>query len=95
MVWTGKIEDGSIGGYRAIASNQMKSNLGAGTNEHGLVCGNWSQAIIGQFGPGFELIVDPFTLKKQALVEFTSFQMVDVLLRYSEAFAKATGLVLS
>lgn len=95
MVWTGTIEDGRLNGYRAMASNQVATNLGAGTNEHGLVCANWAQSLIAQFGPGFELIVDPYAKKKQGLVEFTSFQLVDIGLRYPEAFAKATGLILS
>ena len=95
MVWTGTIEDGRLNGYRAMASNQVATNLGAGTNEHGLVVANWAQALIAQFGPGFELIVDPYAKKKQGLVEFTSFQMVDIGLRYPEAFTKATGLILS
>jgi HK97 family phage major capsid protein len=95
MIWTGKIEEGLLNGYRAIASNQLASNLGGGANEHGLVCGDFAQVLIGQFGPGFELILDPYAKKKQGLVEFTSFQMGDVALRYPEAFTKATGLILT
>jgi len=91
MIWKGKIEDGLVNGYKAMASNQVAANLGTGTNEHGLVCADWAQVIIGQFGPGFELILDPYAKKKQGLVEFTSFEMVDMVLRYAEAFCKATG----
>nr|WP_320131992.1 phage major capsid protein [uncultured Holophaga sp.] len=90
MLWEGKIEEGMIAGYKAIASNQVSATLGAGA-EHGIIGGNWAQVLMGQFGPGFELIVDPYALKKQALIEFTSFQMVDIALRYAEAFAKGTG----
>ena len=95
MLWTGAIEDGRVGGYRALASNQVAANLGAATNEHGIVCGDWAQVMIGQWGPGFELILDPYAKKKQGLVEFTSFEMVDMALRYAEAFAKGTGMILS
>jgi HK97 family phage major capsid protein len=94
MIWTGKIEEGLLNGYRALASNQISSTLGTSSTEHGLVCGDFAQVLIGQFGPGFELILDPYAKKKQGLVEFTSFQMGDVALRYSEAFCKSTGLTL-
>jgi HK97 family phage major capsid protein len=94
MIWTGKIEDGIVLGYRAMASNQVSSTLGAGA-EQGLVVGDFANVLIGQFGPGFELILDPYAKKKQGLVEFTSFQMGDVALRYPQAFCKATGLTLA
>jgi hypothetical protein len=34
-----------------------------------------------------ELIVDPYRLKKQGMIEVTSFQMVDVLARQPAQFA--------
>lgn len=93
--WTGKIEDGVIAGYTAAASNLVKTNLGAGTNEHGLVSGCWDQMIVGQFGNGFEIITDPYALKKQGLIEVTTFEMADLIVRHAESFCKATGVTLS
>jgi hypothetical protein len=42
--------------------------------------------IIGEWGV-LELLVDPYRLKKQGLIEVTSFMMADVGLRHPEAFA--------
>ena len=94
-VWTGTITDGQIAGYKAAASSQLKSNLGVGTNEHGMLHGCWDQCIVGQFGNGFELITDPYAKKKQGLIEVTSFEMADIVFRHAESFCKGTGLILS
>jgi hypothetical protein len=73
-------------------TNQLKKNLGVGTNEHGLVFGVWSQLLIGEWGT-LELITDPYRLKKQGMIEVTSFLMADVAIRHGESFCKATGLI--
>lgn len=89
-IWDGPALEGTMAGYRAISSNQVKANLGAGTDEHGLILGNWADLLIGMWA-GLELIVDPYTLADQGLVKVTSFQMCDVGLRRAESFCKATG----
>lgn len=91
-IWTGPVQAGEMNGYRAAASNQVSKTLGGGA-EHGLIFGVWSQLMIGEWGV-LDLIVDPYTKKKQGLIEVTSFQMVDVQLAYAEAFCKATGLTI-
>jgi HK97 family phage major capsid protein len=93
MIWTGRIDDGMLGGYQAIASNQVASNLGVGTDEHGMIFGNWRDVMIGTWG-ALEIIVDPYRLKKQGMIEVTSFEMVDIAIRHPESFAKATGAVI-
>ena len=40
-----------------------------------------------------EIITDPYRLKKQGMIEVTSFVMVDVAVRYPEAFCKGITLV--
>ncbi|HEX7050180.1 MAG TPA: phage major capsid protein, partial [Longimicrobiales bacterium] len=83
-IWMG----GEVNGYRAEVSTQVPSNLtkGTGTNLHAILFGVWSQLLIGYFG-AYELVVDPFRLKKQALIEVTAFQMVGTALRNPESFA--------
>lgn len=93
FIWTGNHSEGMVAGYRAMASNQVSSTLGAGA-EHGVVFGNWSDALIGMWA-GLEIIVDPYRLKKQGMIEVTSFQMTDVMLRRGESFTKATGATIS
>jgi HK97 family phage major capsid protein len=87
-VWTGG-EEGSMNGYKAYSSKQVPSTLTKGTSTtvcHAILFGVWSQLYIGEWG-AMEVITDPYRLKKQGMIEVTSFQMVDVMARYPEAFA--------
>src|SRR5574343_46004 len=91
-VWTNAAGemDGMVNGYRAVASNQVPRNLTKGTSTtvcSAVIFGAWDQLLIGQFGAGFETLVDPFRLKKQNMIEITAWNFVDVALRYPEAFA--------
>jgi hypothetical protein len=81
-----------MNGYRAEASNNVSKVLGAGTNEHGIVFGVWDQLLIGEWG-ALELITDPYRLKKQGMIEVTSYQLIDIAARYGAAFTKGTGLL--
>jgi HK97 family phage major capsid protein len=94
MIWGGSLSEGNLAGYRALASNQIKATLGGGS-EHGLLFGNWNEILIGVWAGGFELVVDPYALKKQGMVEITSFQMTDVAARHAESFVKATGATIA
>ncbi|QOX78739.1 phage major capsid protein [Trichlorobacter lovleyi] len=89
-IWDGNAMEGIMAGYKAMSSNQIKANLGTGTDEHGLILGNWADMLIGMWA-GIELLVDPYTLVQQGLIQITSFQMVDIGIRRPESFCKATG----
>jgi HK97 family phage major capsid protein len=95
MIWTGSIIDGLMNGHKALASNQVSAIMSAsdasGGSSHGLIFGSWDELLIGLFGPGLEIIVDPYAKKKQALIEVTGFQMADIAIRHGAAFCKATG----
>ena len=84
---------GALAGYTARASNQVSATLGGGS-EHGLIFGNWSDALIGMWG-ALELVVDPYSLKKQGMIEVTSFQLCDIALRHAQSFCKATGATIA
>lgn len=96
-IWQGSIMEGLMDGYKARATNQVSKTLGAngaatGGTYNGLIFGNWSDILIGQFGGAMEMIVDPYTLKKQGLIEVTSFQMADVAVRHPQSFCVAINL---
>lgn len=93
FIWSGNQIAGSMAGYGAIASNQVKATLGGGS-DHGIVFGNYADLVIGMWG-AMELIVDIYARKKAGLVEVTSFQMVDILVRHPESFCVATGATIS
>jgi HK97 family phage major capsid protein len=96
-LWEGTLLEGELNGYVARATNQISKTLGAngaptGGVFNGLIFGNWADCLIGQFGGAMELIVDPYTKKKQGLVEVASFQMADVAIRHSGSFSVGTNL---
>lgn len=89
MIWSGPLNDGQLVGYGAVATNQVLATLGGGS-EHGVIFGNWADVMIGTWG-ALEIVVDPYALKKQGMVEVTSFQLADIALRNAQSFCKATG----
>ncbi len=80
---------GEMNGYRAAVSNQVPSNLDKGASVgvcSAIIFGNFADLLIGEWGT-FEIIADPYSKKKQALVELTLFFMADVAVRHPESFA--------
>lgn len=75
-------------GVPAEVSNNVPSTLTKGTKSdcHAIILGNWSDLMICEWGV-VEILVDPYRLKKQGVIEVTSFVMVDVAVRYPTAFA--------
>jgi HK97 family phage major capsid protein len=84
-------DDDTVSGFMARSSNQVPSNglRGTTSNNHALILGVFATMVIGIWGDGFELVVDPFTLKKQGMIELTTFTMTDVALKYPQAFVVA------
>ena len=72
----------------ALVSNNVPSTLtkGGKSDLHAIIVGAWTELVIGTWGV-IDIIVDPFRLKKQAVVEVTSFIMVDVALKHAASFA--------
>lgn len=78
-------------GYSAYVSQNVPANLTKGTSTticSAWIFGNWAELLVGSFGPSFELIVDPYSKKKQALIEITAMMYADVAVRHAASFAK-------
>jgi HK97 family phage major capsid protein len=90
FVWDGPIDEGTVAGYRALSSAQISKVLGGGADEHGIIFGNFDDEVVGMWG-AMEAIVDPYALKKTGMIEITTFQMADTMLRHGESFVKGTG----
>lgn len=88
-IWT---DQDTIDGNEARSSNQVPKGLTVGTSHaaHVLICGVFGSMVNGLWGSGFELVVDPYRLKKQGLIELTTFILTDWALRYPVAFAVAS-----
>lgn len=96
-LWEGTLLEGEMNGYESRATNQVSKTLGTGGAPtggtfHGLIFGNWEEVIIGQFGGAMEMIVDPYSKKKQGLIEVASFQMADVAIRHPVSFCVGINL---
>jgi len=95
-IWVGKLRDGLCGGYPAAASNVLSKTLNNGVPtggaEHGIVCANFAELFIGEWG-AFEIIADPYSSKKSGVIELTSFQMVDVNARHQASFVKGINAI--
>lgn len=86
MIWRG--ED-RMNGRLALVSGNVPSNLSKGASSgilHSIIFGDWSEVIIGEWGV-MEVLVDAMSYKKQNLIEVSSYQLVDVLLRRPAALA--------
>jgi hypothetical protein len=83
-LWDGNIMDGSLVGFRAMSSEQLSSG--------NLIFGSWDEVVIGEWGV-LELAMDSGgTRFNNATVGIRAMWMVDVLLRYPQAFVVSTNL---
>lgn len=85
-------DDSTVDGYRSRSSNQVVKNStkgSSGATLHTIIRGIFETMVIGMWGSGFELVVDPYRLKKQGMIELTTFMLTDVTLKYPVAFVVA------
>jgi len=81
--------DSPLNGYRALVTNQVRSDLVKGTS--GAVCsaiffGNWADLLLGMWG-GLDMLVDPYTGGIAGTIRVIAFQDVDLAVRHPESFA--------
>ncbi len=83
-VWAGNMLDGTLVGFKAMSSEQLASA--------NLLFGSWDEVIIGDWGV-LELSMDNGgTRFNQAQIGIRALWMVDVLVRYPQAFVLSTNL---
>lgn len=83
--------EGTLGGYRAVTSTLLPTNLGAGTDEHAAIFGNWEELIVGQWG-GVDLVVDPYSLVRTAQIQIVANIWVDIALMHPASFVTMEGI---
>jgi HK97 family phage major capsid protein len=69
---------GTINGYRAIVSNQCTAG--------DMFFGNFSDLLVGMWGAGVDITVDPFSLSTTGSVRIVAFQTIDVAVRNAVSF---------
>lgn len=88
FVYTTNNREGSMNGYRALTSTLVPSALTKGTSTdcHAIIFGDFSQMIIGQWA-GIDIVVDPYSRAKEAIVTLTVNSYWDAIIRHPESFA--------
>lgn len=83
-LWEGNLMDGQLVGFRAMSSEQLASG--------NIIFGSWDEVVIGEWGV-LELSTDNGgTRFNTAQVGIRAMWMVDVMLRYPQAFVVGTNL---
>ena len=80
-----------MNGISVVSTNAVSSTLTKGTTSGtctGLILGDWSQCLVGSYGPGFEMIVDPFSAADSGSVRLVAFHTLDIAFRHDESFVK-------
>jgi hypothetical protein len=77
-VYPDESQDTRCNGYRFASSNQILNNL--------VAFGNWNDLVIGCWGRGAELIVNPYSLATSGTVQVVINAFVDVALRRAQSF---------
>lgn len=86
-----------LNGYRCGVTAKQPGNLvkGSGTALSLMTFGDWSQLIIGVFGGGVEVLVDPYTLAPSGLIRITANLYADIGIRQPGSFATMEDAKLS
>jgi HK97 family phage major capsid protein len=84
------LDTSTVIGVPAYATNNIPSTLTKGSASgvaHGAIYGDFSSVMVGEWGAGAELIVDPYTLARRNLIAITSIQFADVQVRQPSVFS--------
>ena len=98
FVWgDGPLVDGlsTMNGYRAAVSNDIPSNLtkGTGTNLSAVVYGNFADLLIGIWGAGVEILVDPYSESTNGNVRVIAMLDAAIGVRHVESFSAIVDAV--
>lgn len=78
--------DGKANGYNVFSTTHMASGLQTGTDEYGILFGNWNDLIIGQWG-ALDITVDPYTQAAKGKIRIVVNSYWDVVKRRAASFA--------
>jgi HK97 family phage major capsid protein len=80
----------ALNGYRAAVSNNVPNNLTKGTSTtacSAIVFGDWTEAIIAQFGAAVDITVDPYSLAPSGEVRIVAHSFLDCGVRQPGSFS--------
>lgn len=78
-----------LNGHPALVSNQVSSTLTKGSSNvaSAIFYGNWDDLVMGMWGDGIDILVDPYSLSTQRAIRVVAFQDVDFAVRNAQSFA--------
>ncbi|MCC7202442.1 MAG: phage major capsid protein [Nitrospirae bacterium] len=74
-------DDGRVNGYRAEVTKQVPSDK--------VIFGNWADVVFAEWA-GIDVVVDPYSLKKQGQIEITITLYSDIGIRHAVSFCVST-----
>lgn len=80
-------DGGSINGIKLLSTANVADKLN--TDENGLLLGDFSNLIIGQWG-GLDLVVDPYTKKREGAIELTINAYFDAVVQRAGSIVSAS-----
>jgi hypothetical protein len=83
-------ENNILNGHPALVSNQVSSTLDKGSSSgvcSAIFYGNWAELVMGMWGQGVDILVDPYSLSTQRAIRVVAFQDVDFAVRHAQSFA--------
>lgn len=86
--------EGMINGRRALASNQVPSNLtkgSGGTGLSGMLYGNWEDLVVAQWG-AIDVLVNPYILSTTGAIRINTFGEFDIQLRHPQSFCVVSSV---
>ncbi len=83
-MWLGGLDEGTLAGARAFSSGSVPSAT--------IVAGDWSQVVVGEFGAGIELRVNPLANFPAGIVGIAMDYYYDVAITFPTAFSVATSV---
>jgi len=86
--------ENSLMGYPVEQTTVVPSNLtkGSGTDLCAMIFGNFSDLVIGQWGP-MDVLVDPYTGGSSGITRIVGFMSVDVAVRHAESFSAIVDMI--
>jgi hypothetical protein len=91
-LWT---DANTLIGYPAYVSTNTPSNLTKGASSgicSALIYANWLDLLMITFGPGIDIVIDPFSKKFQGMVELYVALYADVAIRRTASFRKTVDI---
>lgn len=90
FIWEGRVDEGQVGGYRGVATNQVPIS----GSDHGLLLGAWSNFVLPMWG-ALEFVTDNITYADAGQLQVISYQNGDCVCLRPEGFLIHTGARLS